>query len=427
MRVGVSTRAPRWGMGRLRISTYHWVFYVAAGLLYAGTLFRTPLSVEGSGTLAAALALLAAWLILFVVEVIVLPGEWPWTVAYLAAQTFIVGVLLLLPGSYDFFGVLLGPLAMQATMRHGPRWGAPVLAAFAAVLALTLLQKWSPSVTAVFVVLYTVLAGILSLYAVATRRTAEARAANEGLAERLLTINEQLSASSSKLERAAVTRERNRVARELHDSVTQTIFSMTLSGQSAILLQDRPDKVRAQLDRMTELARSALAEMHDLILQLTPEATGEGGLPAALRQEVERRAADGLRITLTVDEPPVGGGATLGAAEEQNLLRIAQEALNNVAKHSGAGEADIRLRLWAPARLEIEDRGTGFGPEGFGPPQGAGAPETASAGGVGVSSMRERATEIGWRLEIHSTPGEGTRVVVREPVTQDPAAKETGQ
>jgi signal transduction histidine kinase len=108
-------------------------------------------------------------------------------------------------------------------------------------------------------------------------------------------------------------------------------------------------------------------------------------------------------VSLEIEEaqPAVPAESPLSVAEEQGLLRIAQEALNNVVKHSGAREAVVRLRLQPPSRMEIEDGGQGFDVQG-----------AREGAGIGLASMRERAGEIGWKVAVVSSVGKGTRIVV---------------
>jgi signal transduction histidine kinase len=132
----------------------------------------------------------------------------------------------------------------------------------------------------------------------------------------------------------------------------------------------------------------------------------EGGLLGALeRHRLERRLRDGLDVTLEVD-----GNDALPVGCEQALLRIAQEGLNNVVKHAGVGEAVVRLRLRRPYRLEVADQGRGFDVE-----QSDGA-------GLGLTSMRERATEVGWSLTVSSAPDGGTSVVAEEAAEGGPGS-----
>jgi signal transduction histidine kinase len=251
-------------------------------------------------------------------------------------------------------------------------------------------------------VIFTALNIFVASYALATRRAQAARAQNQSLALELQEANRQLQAYSNQLEQLAVTRERHRLARELHDSVTQTIFSMTLTTQSALLLlaaRRDPNQAHAQLDRLNQLAQSALAEMRVLISELRPDKMAEGGLAAALRRHLaQRHLPESLAVSLQVE-----GGQSLSSAEEQGLFRIAQEALNNIVKHAQASEAHIQLHLIEPQWMEIQDHGQGFDLE-----------RVRNSGRVGLVSMSERAAEIGWNLRITTAPGAGTCIRVEK-------------
>jgi signal transduction histidine kinase len=237
-------------------------------------------------------------------------------------------------------------------------------------------------------------------YALATRRNQAAGAKNQELAEKLEAANRQLGSYSAQLSRMAIAKERNRLARELHDSVTQTVFSMTLATQSAVLLLNRDrGGLEEQLNRLSLLAQSALSEMHTLISELQPGKTAEVGLPAALHQHLaSRRLEEDLSVTLEVT-----GDCPLDFKEEQALFRIVQEALNNIAKHAHTSQAFIRLHLDEPFWVEIQDKGRGFDLK-----------QAQMSGGSGLGIMWERAREIGWEVEVSARPGEGTRVRVEK-------------
>jgi signal transduction histidine kinase len=207
-----------------------------------------------------------------------------------------------------------------------------------------------------------------------------------------------------KAQSAAALEERNRLARELHDSVTQQLFSMTLTAQAARAhLEKNPQRAAVQLERLQETASAALAEMRALIFQLRPPALRDQGLVAALQQHaslLSRR--EGLRIELSVT-----GDERLARGVEQPLFRIVQESLNNVIKHAKASNVSVGIEFGNERlRVRVADDGQGFDPSG--PP---------SLGGrhLGVIGMRERAAEIGGTMEIHSVPGGGTEVVVTVP------------
>jgi signal transduction histidine kinase len=172
---------------------------------------------------------------------------------------------------------------------------------------------------------------ILQRFSRAIRRAQHAHTQNQRLAQELEEANQKLQNYTTQLEQLAVARERNRLARDLHDSVTQTVFSMTLTTQSAVLLLERdPDKVEVQLERLSQLARSALAEMQLLITELKPSETTRGGLAATLKRYLaSERFSDGLSISLDVQ-----GERSLRPSEEQSLS-YCPGALNNIVKRAG--------------------------------------------------------------------------------------------
>jgi signal transduction histidine kinase len=228
-------------------------------------------------------------------------------------------------------------------------------------------------------------------------------------------------------EQAAVLEERERLARDLHDSVTQTIFSMTLTAEAThILLEQDPTRVPAQLERLKRLSQSALTEMRSLIYQLRPTTGTEAGLVAALRQHAaKRRNQDGLMVMLHTE-----GARRLPPEVEETLFRIVQEALNNVVKHARTDRVDVTLRLTdESASLVIQDHGVGCDPSTLlrtGPstslrtgPSASLSPDPAGLGSetphIGLTSMRERAEMLGGTFTIESQPGTGTRIRVDIP------------
>lgn len=202
----------------------------------------------------------------------------------------------------------------------------------------------------------------------------------------------------------AVVEERNRLARELHDSVTQALFSISLTIEAARLLLRRDlDATERHLAGLGERTQEALTEMRALIHSLRPAGLEDQGLIPALTRQAERvRREHLLPVEVTVE-----GRHWLRLDEEQEreLFRIAQEALNNVVKHASATRASLRLRATQEAfTLVIEDNGKGFDPA---------APPRRDA--FGVLGMRERVLLLHGTIAIDTAPGEGTRVVVTVP------------
>jgi len=379
-----------------------WIFYLTASFLFGAAVLRSLLLFRDSPVLSQVLGLLLTWLVLFSSEA-ALSRKWSrYFAIYVVLQTSMVVLLLSGPGVTDFFAVLFAILSMQVMQRLQSRQGALVIGLFAPLTAVPLVKTYGASEALTFAMIHTALNAFLAVYALATRRAQAARAQNQGLMQELQEANRQLQAYSKQLERLAVTRERHRLARELHDSVTQTIFSMTLTTQSAMLLLDRdPGRMGAQLDRLTQLAQSALSEMRVLISELRPEKVAEGGLVAALRRHLaDRPLPEDLVVSLEVEGDPL---ARLSPAEEQGLFRITQEALNNIVKHARASQACVRLHLAEPIWIEIQDQGQGFDLR-----------QARNGSRVGLVSMRERAAEIGWDLQITTSPGAGTRIRVEK-------------
>ena len=202
-------------------------------------------------------------------------------------------------------------------------------------------------------------------------------------------------------QQAATLEERQRLARELHDSVSQALYGIALGARTARSLLDRdPAQVADPLEYVLSLAEAGLAEMRALIFELRPESLQNEGLVAALDKQVASlRARHGIRVEANLcDEPAVP------LELKEPIYRIAQEALHNTVKHARASQIQLRLECdRAGILLEVADDGHGFDPKGPFP------------GHLGLQSMRERAAALGGSLDIDSAPGRGTRVIARIP------------
>jgi PAS domain S-box-containing protein len=203
--------------------------------------------------------------------------------------------------------------------------------------------------------------------------------------------------------RLAALEERQRLARELHDSVSQVLYSIGLAGHTALTyLEQDPDQSVEPMRYVLALADAGLAEMRALIFELRPDSLEKDGLVVALtRQAAALRARHELEVETELCEEP-----DLPLDVKETLYRIAREALNNVVKHAQAKGVVIRLQgLRDEARLEVQDDGIGFDPQREYPGQ------------MGLNSMRERAAELRGALEIESVTGKGTCIRVRIPTT----------
>lgn len=195
-----------------------------------------------------------------------------------------------------------------------------------------------------------------------------------------------------------VIEERTRMARELHDAVTQKLFSLRLTAQTAAtLVEADPRRAAAELDRVQRLAGEALTELRAVIVELRPAELDRHGLLETLRKHVA--LLDRLHpasVTFVCDGGPP---RDLPPAVEVALLRVAQEAVHNALRHSGAKTIEVRLARRAGVLvLDVTDDGSGF--EVGGPP----------GRGLGLASMGERAQAAGGTLSVTSEPGRGTRV-----------------
>ena len=207
----------------------------------------------------------------------------------------------------------------------------------------------------------------------------------------------------------AITRERNRLARELHDAVAQKLFALRLTSQAAAdVLDADPARARASLEQVTLLAKEAAEELRSVVVELRPAELEEDGLAVTLRKHVEvldrvNQTAGGPRVTFEgVDV------RALSPAAEEVLLRVAQEALHNALRHADAKTISVRLREHCPAGaqpcggalLEVVDDGAGFDP----------AAVRRAGRSLGLVSMRDRAKSVRGRLDVASAPGKGTTI-----------------
>lgn len=199
---------------------------------------------------------------------------------------------------------------------------------------------------------------------------------------------------------------RNRFARDLHDSVKQQVFATSFQVAAARALIEKDAKAaETHLTQAEELARQAQRELNVLLGELRPAALEGKGLSAALRDYVE----DWSRRTEMPAEVHVRGEREVPLEVEQALFRVAQEALANVAKHSGAGNVEVDLIYSSDSlTLRVADDGSGFDPA-----------ETRGEG-FGLQSMRERLETLGGRVEVESAPGKGTRITCVCPLESPP-------
>jgi signal transduction histidine kinase len=198
----------------------------------------------------------------------------------------------------------------------------------------------------------------------------------------------------------SVLEERARLARDLHDAVSQKLFSVRAKARAAAVLVDRdPDRAVEEIDSVAALAGEAHAELRAVIDGLAPPELAAGGLAGSIRgYAVLAGRTHGAEVVIEAGDLPA-----LDSQQETALYRVAQEAIGNALRHSGSRQVSVCLyRRQRNVILEVSDHGTGFEP-------------TSALAGLGLTTMRERAASAGGRLTITSAPGAGTRVRLSVP------------
>jgi NarL family two-component system sensor histidine kinase LiaS len=310
---------------------------------------------------------------------------------YFAAQALVTTALLALSGARDSFNFLFYVLSIQAMLVLPTRAAGGLITT--CYLASALLTLGSRGLEGTISLIFNAAVFFFTgAFGYILRQAETARWEKERLLD-------ELRASQRQVRELAIVEERNRLARDLHDSAKQRAFALSaqLDAVNSLIRRD-PTMAEAHLQRAIQVADHLRQELANLILQLRPPEMDQGGLPAALR----RYAAEWSQQCSVAVDVHVAGERPLPAEVEQALFRIAQEALANVARHSQAGSAQVLLD-YARDRvsLTIADTGCGFDPA-------EGRP------GVGTRSMRERAARLpNGQFRLDSGPGQGTRVTAQ--------------
>jgi signal transduction histidine kinase len=376
------------------------VTYIATYLLAVGSIIRY-LPLIGEDRLWPFAILVGGYLVLLLLEPLYIRRHRVLTYISLLVQSAIICTISVVAPAADFWAVLFCPLVVQVMHNFPQRTGFLITGVFTAITSVFLLWGLGLEVglplILVFAVIYFLLAAFIAiiLEAVAARDESQKQQAELQAAHR------QLQTYTARAEELAVLQERNRLARELHDSVTQSLYSLTLlaeAGQRMIRAEDL-QQIAGNQTRLGQIAQQALQEMRLLVYELRPLALKSEGLVGALEQRletVERRAGIQARVL-------VEGEVDLAPGLEEELYGIAQEALNNALKHARASKIVLSVRMVDKSViLEVADDGQGFDQA-----------EVQVKGGLGLISMQERAEKIGGQLDIDSAPGEGTRVSVK--------------
>jgi len=309
-------------------------------------------------------------------------------VVYFGGQAVVLTLLLLMrPSSGDAFNFLFYILTVHAAVVLTTRM-ATLWVAFYYVIAsgIVLLDRGLDGLYAVFFYLAAfVICAILGHTVQQTELTSERN-------QRLV---DELKATQERLKELAVVDERNRLARDLHDSVKQQVFAISMQLSAARTALSETDKAYPSVTEAERLAQQAGTELTTLINALRPPALERKSLADAVHEHVEEWSRQNhVETQLAVD-------STIAVDEkiEQALFRVLQEALANVGRHSGADKVNVELKSENDTVLLIvEDNGIGFDPSQI-------------AKGVGMDSMQERLIAVGGKVAIESERSKGTRVV----------------
>jgi signal transduction histidine kinase len=322
---------------------------------------------------------------------------------YLAFQTSLIFLASLLHYELDFFALLFLPLCGQAMYLLPRRQGLIWLGILITVSATGLAIQFGLPEAVSFIILYSAALVFVAVFVIMVQQANEARQNSERLLRELQAAHQELQSYAGQAEELAIANERTRLARDLHDSVAQTLYGLTLQAEAASrkLSAGQDEAVRAHLQAIREDAQQTLQETRLLIFELRPPILEESGLAAALKARIDAvEARGGTAVHLDLQE--ISG---LSANMEMGLYRIAQEALNNAAKHAAATEINVRLtQNGESAILDIADNGCGFDPE------------AVPDGRIGLKGMAERVAQMKGDLQIKSAPGQGTEIQVEVPL-----------
>ena len=390
-----------------------YITYITIYLLTVGGIIRYV--VRFRDTRFELVALLMGYLILLFAEPVFIRRHRRLVPIYLLVQTAIICTVSLISPTVDFWTTLFLPLVVQVMLNFPQRTGFVITGIFTAIMAMLMLLGPGPEVGLPLIFLngvgYFLFAAFIAIIREAEAAREESQKQQAKLqqeVEQRLQVEEALR--KSEMEKA-VAAERNRLARELHDSVTQSLYSLTLFTEAARQMAEdaRYEGIERQIGQIGRIGLQALKEMRLLVYELRPPELKVEGLVRALRQRleaVEGRAGVEARVVV-VDADEFG---RLPRDVELGLYRIAQEALNNALKHAAATTEVVHLRK-ANGRVELEvvDDGLGFQPEAV-----------RDRGGMGLESICQRAEGLGGTATIRSAPGEGTSVKVVADLEEDP-------
>lgn len=327
-----------------------------------------------------------------------------WVLAYLLFQgllAFSIGYLTQLEGL--IIGLHLALVGESAGILWPDRRALALAVTFYIVLlVLNIITVWGVDVLLEMGLVLVLLLAFVLVYVILYNRQVQAREDAQALLQELEEAHRQLKEYADQVEELTISQERQRMARELHDTLAQGLAGLILQLEAVDSHLEAGNQARAQavVQQAMQRARTTLHEARSAIQALRPAALEQGNLVEALGDEVEQFSATaGIQATFEVV------GAPPGVAPETSLdiLRIVQEALSNTARHAQASHVRVRLATGGPGlQVVIKDDGLGFDP----------AKGLERPGCFGLAGMRERAERIGGTLQVESQAGRGTSIVL---------------
>lgn len=312
---------------------------------------------------------------------------------FVGATVLSAGLVIIDP---DFLILSIGVFAPLCY--HDLRWGTVALVGTGGVLLwLQRTEQGAIPWSSVLAMVLVVAAGLLLVgyFATVVRQSAE----RQQLIDELRRTQTELAEAER---RAGVLTERQRLARDIHDTLTQGFASIAMLLEAATMSLPPEASGRRHVERALQTARDNLAESRRIVWEMRPTALVDASLGEALRGLTQELADDvGIEARTNVTGTPM----TLTAGEEDHILRVAQEAMNNIRKHADASRVNVTLSYMEEAVvLDVADDGVGI-------PAGT----TSNGSGTGMRFMRERAETLGGKFSVESAPGEGTTVALHIP------------
>jgi two-component system, NarL family, sensor histidine kinase YdfH len=394
-----------WGAER----PFFWMLTMAMIVITASVLLGTP-SVREPARLIPFVALMVIHTALHWLSPRLTKTQPRWVVAYLIGQGLLAFLLcLMVQGGGLLLGLYMALVGEAFGMLPTLRWKVASVAYYLVLSAVNYLLSFGGEAFIWWVVAVAPMTFFVLTYVVLYTRQAEARDEAQTLSRKLEAANRQLMEYSSQVEDLTRAAERQRMARELHDTLAQGLAGLILQLEAANshLASNKPERAQAIVQQAMARARGTLADARRAIDNLRAENPAPSDLAAAVQAEADRfTAATGLPCELTLALP-----APLSQANREQALRTVTEALTNVARHAQARQ--VWVRLAAPPQgpglyIEIRDDGCGFDPAAIAP------------GHYGLLGLRERARLANGRLDISSAPHQGTTVQLWLPADEAP-------